>query len=137
MDGEHNKHCVRRVFEEGWSRGDLAVIDELIAPDGIDEDGGENLAAHSKAIIQEFRAAFPDLTFSVEDLICEGDVVAARVIMRGTHLGPLRGAPPTKKTFAVEQYHFIRCDADGHSISHRGAAQNLELMRQLGLLGAK
>jgi predicted ester cyclase len=54
------------------------------------------------------RAAFPDLRFTIEELIAEGDRVAGRLIMRGTHEGPFMGIPPTERPVEPAHLHFVR-----------------------------
>src|SRR5215204_5320125 len=88
MSTEENKSILRRYFEEAWNRGQLDVLDEIVAAHYVNHDpavpglppGPDGL----KAIMAGFRAAFPDLHFSIEDSIAEGDKVATRWIMRGT-----------------------------------------------------
>src|SRR5437763_4077790 len=96
VDSERNKATVRRVFVEGFGQGRLDVVDECLAPDAVDHhelaDGDDTFRAHLKGVIAMLRAGLPDLVMSVEDLIAEGDRVAARVVLTGTHTGaPIAG----------------------------------------------
>ena len=96
MDIERNKATVRRVFEEGFGQGRLEVVDECLAPDAVDHherpDGNETFRSHLSGVIVMLRAGLPDLKMSVQDLIAEGDRVAARVVLTGTHTGaPIAG----------------------------------------------
>jgi predicted ester cyclase len=90
MDTNTNKQTVRRVFEEGFTAGRLDVIDECLAPGAVDRheftDEEGDFRGHLKAIITMFRASFPDVQMSVEDLVAEGDRRGAR--STGTHTGP-------------------------------------------------
>jgi steroid delta-isomerase-like uncharacterized protein len=136
MSIEQNKSSVRRVFEEGWNEGRVEVVDECLAIDAVDRheftDDAPNAPAHLKSIIAMFRAALPDLHMAVEDLIGEGDRVAARVTMTGTHTGaPLFGVPAEGKAIRVEQFHIVQSDADGRGIQHWAAVGEDELFRQL------
>jgi predicted ester cyclase len=79
------------------------------------------------------RTAFPDLHFTIEDLVGEGDTVAGRVTMSGTHLGPFQGIPPTGRSFQQAHMHFVRF-RDGKAIEHRAVRDDLGMMRQLGLI---
>jgi predicted ester cyclase len=87
---EGNKTLILRGFEEGITLGDNAVSDELLAPDYVNHSlptpapGSDGF----KKVIGVFRAAFPDLHVSVEDVIAEGDRVATRGTMRGALLEP-------------------------------------------------
>jgi len=95
---EKNKAIARRVFEEVWNQGKLDVIDEIFATDYIFHDpvagdvrGPEGL----KKYVSMHRTAFPDLKFTIEDEVAEGDKVVTRWTFTGTHKGELMGIPPT------------------------------------------
>ncbi len=104
MSTEDNKALVRRLYEEVFNRGNLPTVDELLATDYIDHTalpgtspGPEGL----KQFISMFRAAFPDLHFTIEDMIAEGDTVVVRQTYRGTHKGDLMNIPPTGKQVTI------------------------------------
>jgi len=102
---EQNKAVVRRLFEELWSKGNLSVADELLAPNYVSHDpstpdfgrGPEN----EKKRASLYRSAFPDLRITVEDMIAEGDMVTARWSCRATHKGDLSGIAPTGKQITI------------------------------------
>ena len=110
MNRETNKVVVRQVMERAFNEGDLAIIDEVLAPGAIDhqEPAGTDFAAHLKAVISMMRTAFPDLHFEIHEMLAEGDIVAFRSTMTGTHLGSFQGLPPTGKPISVAHMHFIR-----------------------------
>jgi predicted ester cyclase len=92
-----NKARFRRAYEEMLSRGDLSTVDELIAPDFLNHEAppGMNRGPESmRGLVNMLRTAFPDLHFTIEELIAEGDIVAGRLTMRGPHRGPFMGIPP-------------------------------------------
>ena len=102
MRVEENKALVRRFTEEFRNRGDLAVADELLAPNyvlhaglGGDIHGPEGM----KQDIVVARSAFPDLHITIDDMVAEGDKVASRWTIRGTHRGAHTqlGIAPTGK----------------------------------------
>jgi len=136
---EENKTQYRRTFEEVFNQGDLAIVDELVAPDFLNHEvppGMNNRGPDStRQVVRMLRAAFPDLHFTVEDLVAEGDTVAGRVTMSGTHLGPFQGVPPTGRSFQQAHMHFVRF-RDGKAIEHRAVRDDLGMMRQLGLIAA-
>ena len=127
---------VRRFFEEVWSTGDLSLRDEFLGADyrghmagaeqPIDRDGWTGW-------FQGFRTAFPDARFTVEDLIAEGDRVAARLTMRGTHLGPMNGVPATGRAVVVTGMSIERV-ANGRIVEGWNQNDALGLLGQLGLL---
>src|SRR5438128_10733553 len=102
---EENKAVVRRFLDEGWSRGDMSAIEAVIAPDYAVHDpnppGRAGGVEGEKQTVRMYRTAFPDLTFTIEDLVAEGDKVVSRFTGRGTHRGELMGVPPSGKQVVV------------------------------------
>jgi steroid delta-isomerase-like uncharacterized protein len=96
---EENKALVRRQEEELFGGGNLDAAEEIYAADyvGHDPSNPEDVRGleAAKRAASDYRQAFPDLRVTVEDLIAEGDGVAARLRFRGTHLGELDGIAPT------------------------------------------
>ena len=97
---EVNKASFRRYLEEAWNQSNLEVVDEIFdryvahQPDGSTlERGPEDV----KRFVGEFRSAFPDLRIIIEEQIAEGDKVASRGTIRGTHQGEFQGMAPTGK----------------------------------------
>lgn len=102
---EENKLIVRRFVEELSSKGDLSVADQLLSPnyshhDNATPDFGPGPEGERQRV-NLYRSAFPDLLFTIEDMIAEGDTVTCRWSSRGTHQGPLSGIAPTGKTITV------------------------------------
>jgi steroid delta-isomerase-like uncharacterized protein len=139
MSSEVNKTQYRRSFEEVFNQGNLAIVDELVTPDFLNHEvppGMNNRGPDStRQIVKMLRTAFPDLHFTIEELVAEGDTVAGRVTMSGTHLGPFQGIPPTGRSFEQAHMHFVRF-RDGKAIEHRAVRDDLGMMRQLGLIAA-
>ena len=77
------------------------------------------------------RAAFPDLHYTIEDIIATADHVVARVRMQGTHLGPLGSLQPTGRSIDVLQINIERFE-NGRIVEHWRVTDELALMRQLG-----
>src|SRR5262249_37090411 len=96
MSLEANKAIVRRFYEEGWSQGRLEVVDALFSPRFAHRSpaalppGEAGDRGQVKGIIARHRTALPDLRVTVEDLLAEGDRVAARLTYRGTQTGEWR-----------------------------------------------
>jgi predicted ester cyclase len=82
-----------------------------------------------------FLTAFPDLHFTVEDMIAEGDKVVARITMSGTQQGAFMGIPPTGKHVAFTAIDINRI-AGGKSVEHWWEMDALGLMQQLGVVPA-
>jgi steroid delta-isomerase-like uncharacterized protein len=102
---EHNKAIVRRLFAELWNNGNLSVAGELFAPnyehhDASTPDFGRGPDSEKKRA-SLYRNAFPDVHFTIEDVIAEGETVMTRWSCRGTHKGDLNGIAPTGKQFTI------------------------------------
>lgn len=128
---------VSRYFDEVWSRGRLDVLDELLAPSYVNHTpstpnpppGPSGL----KPIVAAFRTAFPDLRFTILDVVTEGERVAVRVRMEGTQDGPLFGIPPSHRRVSVDQIN-IELFREGRIVEHWRVTDELGLMRQLGVV---
>lgn len=94
---------VHRWFEEVWNKGRAEAIDEMLDCDGVahgltDESGKELCGPEGfKPFFESFRKAFPDLAVKVEDTVIEGDKIAARCTVRGTHTGEGIGIAATNR----------------------------------------
>jgi steroid delta-isomerase-like uncharacterized protein len=132
---EENKAIFRRYVEEVGNEGNLDLVDEIFSdyvshqPDGsVLERGPEDV----KRFMGEFRSAFPDFHTTVEDQIAEGDKVATRWTMRGTHEGEFRGIAPTGKQITVTGIGIFRF-SDGKVVESWDNFDQLGMMQQLGV----
>jgi len=135
MSTEENKAVVRRFFEE-TSRGNLDVLDELMSEKYVDHNLPPGLPPGregQRRLIRSYLQAFPDLRFTIEELIAEGDKVVTRGRYQGTQHGELMGIPPTGKQVTVALIDIVRL-ADGKLVEHWIEADNLGLLQQLGAL---
>ena len=126
MVQESNKVAARRYFEEVWVRGDLTVLRELFVP-------GSLLAGAAEANVSMMRPAFSDIRVSVDDLVAEGDKVAAHATFTGTNTGSFLGFPPTGKT-AVMSALALFTFADGRIRTLVFMPDTLGLLMALGLI---
>ena len=95
---EKNKALVREFFEEAWIKGNVATVDEYMAADYVEHPRPSTLppgAEGLKQLISAYRTAFPDLKMTLDDIFAEGEMVAFRWSVSGTHLGDWLGLPPT------------------------------------------
>jgi steroid delta-isomerase-like uncharacterized protein len=96
----------QRIWVDGLNRGDVSAADAAFAPDCVFHFTGIPApfpsVSHWKEFVSGLLNAFPDLHFTMEDQIIQGDRVAFRWHATGTHTGPLGPAPATGKTVAVE-----------------------------------
>ena len=132
---ETNKAIFHRYFEEVLNAGNLDLIDELIAlnyvshyPTGYDFGGGPE---DVKQIVTTVRTGFPDVHFSVEDVLAEGDRVVGRWTFRGTHQGDFMGIPATDKSVSVMGIAIYRI-VEGKIAEAWVAWDALGLMQQIG-----
>lgn len=140
---ESNKELVRRHFEEIFNRQNLDACDELMAEDYVENAvapfGRSAPGSVVGPIAMRETAAwlleqFPDMHMTVEAIIAEGDVVAARVLSSGTNLGKLNGViPPTGKRFEARQTHWFRVE-NGKLAEHWATREDLPAMLQLGVI---
>jgi steroid delta-isomerase-like uncharacterized protein len=98
MSTEDNKALVRRLMDANNQRN-WTVYYELVAPDFVFHDASTTLQGQEayQQRLSMFYTAFPDLQYTIEDLIAEGDRVVARYTTQGTHQGALMGMAPTGK----------------------------------------
>jgi steroid delta-isomerase-like uncharacterized protein len=137
MYTEENKAIVRRFFEEGPSKGNLRIANELLSPDFVlhvplpVSSGIEGI----NEVITTCRAAFEHLNVTIEDMIAEGDNVATRFTAHGIHKGDFMGLQATGKPIAMTGMEIFRIK-EGKIIELWGEANLLGLMQQLGIFPA-
>jgi steroid delta-isomerase-like uncharacterized protein len=137
MSTEKNKEIVRRFFEEGPSKGNLSIADKLLSPDFSihgpfpASPGIEGM----KEIITTCRAAFEHLNVTIEDMVAEGNNVAARFTARGIHKGDFMDLPATGKPITMTGIEIFRIE-NGKIAEIWGEANLFGLMQQLGIIPA-
>lgn len=137
MSAEENKAIMRRYFEGGWEQGNLELLDELLAADYVNHNpatpelptGPEGV----KGVVSMFRSGMPDLKVIIEDMLAEGEKVATRYTLEGTHEGELFGVPPTGKRLSIESMTIERV-SEGRIRDHWRVTDSLEMMQQLGVV---
>jgi steroid delta-isomerase-like uncharacterized protein len=136
MSAEENKAIVRR-FWDVWEQGNIDLVDEVLASNYVNHTpatpeqptGPEGV----KAVVSMFRSAMPDLRVVVEDMIAEGDKVAVRYTLEGTHEGELFGVPPTGQRLSIKSIAVERV-SDGKIREHWRVTDSLGMMQQLGVV---
>jgi predicted ester cyclase len=134
-----NRAIGRRVLIELWGQGKLELADELYAPDYIDHVGRGPEPARVegpqgiKRAVTMFRIAFPDLSYSVEAELAEGDLVMTRFFAQGTHHGPFLGAAPTGRKVSYGGMDLNRIKG-GKIVESWVNYDALGLLQQVGLL---
>lgn len=136
MTVEANKELVRRFYERVWILGETDVADEVFADDYVRHDfrGTDALSgpAGQKKIAEDFRAAFPDLEFTVDFVIGEGDFVVGRWTATGTHTGTWGGLDPTGRRATLSAVNVFRFE-DGKVAELWNHRDDLGFAEQLGV----
>ena len=134
QDPEANKALARRVYEEIVNQQNLDIVDEVFAaehvehmPPNPDIQGSEGM----KEFFAGLFVSFPDMQFTIEDQIAEGDLIATRWTWTATHGGEFEGIPPTGAQVVVTGVCLFRA-ADGMFVEDWTNADFLGLMQQLG-----
>ena len=132
---EENKATARR-FYDAWNDHDPDALADVLASDYVSHTslpGVSNDAAGMKQWVAATIAAFPDIAFTVEDQVAEGDRVATRWSARGTHENTFMGIPGTGKKVTVTGINITR-HKDGKSVEGWGEWDKLGMMQQLGAI---
>lgn len=136
---EENKALLCRWFEEVWNKGREEAIDEMFAEDGIahglaDESGADLRGpTEYKPFFKRFRTAFPDIEVVVEDTIAEGDKVAARCTVRGTHQADSLGFVATNQSVQFTGITIVRL-SQGKIAEAWNNFDFMSMFQQLGAL---
>jgi steroid delta-isomerase-like uncharacterized protein len=138
MSTEENKMIARRAYEKLFGEGQYALADELYASTHVNYFPGNPPGLPSgveglKQLIALYRNAFPDLHFTIEDQIAEGDKVVSRTTTTGTNTQPLMGMPATGKSVVVTGIQIDRI-VDGKIVESWGNFDQLGLLQQLGVI---
>ena len=134
MDAQKNKALIRRLYEEVYANWDFGVLDELIAGDFVGHGAPPGTPPGPAGVRQFYawlRAAFPDIRYSVEDLVAEGDKVVVRWRWRGTHQGEYYGIPPSGKPVTATGIAIYRI-AGGKCVERWVGFNALGVLQQLG-----
>src|ERR1044072_1217787 len=113
---EANKALLRRWFEEVWNKGNADAIEEMFDENGIAHGLSEDPSTPLKGpqnfrpFHTMFRDAFPNMIVVVEDMVAEGDKVAARCAVRGKHEGELRGRAATQAPVEFSGITIVRVE---------------------------
>lgn len=135
MSAEQNKQIVRR-YQEIYNSNDLVALTEVVSENLLTPrimPGVPHGLEGAKAAHRIMLTGFPDYRTIIDDLIAEGDKVAARITMTGTHTGSFMRIPPTGKHVTFTGIYIARL-ADGKIVEHWGEEDSVSLLQQLGVL---
>ncbi len=136
MDATTLEARARRIVEEGIGGGDLSLLDELVAPDVVEHQRGNNPGIEgAKEVSRNLHRWMSGFELRVQSLVVDGDTVWVRNRALGTNDGQVMGHPPTGRKVDVTVFDVLRFQ-DGLLVEHWGVADQLGLMLQLGLVGS-
>ena len=137
ISAEKGNKTIMRQFWDVWEHGNIDLLDDLLAPEYVNHtlatpdlpSGPEGV----KEVVSMFRSGVPDLKVVIEDMIAEGDRVATRYALEGTHGGYLFGVAPTGRALSIKSMTVERV-SEGKIIEHWRVTDELDMMRQLGAI---
>jgi predicted ester cyclase len=121
---EDNKALVRRFIDEVMNTGNTAAVADFFVP-------GSLFAGATEAMVTNFKTAFPDGRWTIDDMVAEGDKVAVRLTGSGTNTGSFRGQPPTGKSGSAAAMYFYKI-SQAKIVSGVGVVDNFGALQQLG-----
>lgn len=131
---EDNAVKFRRLIEVGFGDGNLATIDELMAPDCVEHQRGiQQGAVGAKGVVQTLHSWFSDFELKVVDMVVDGDKVWTLNRARGVNTGSVMGRPPSGKAVEIDVFDVGRFE-DGKVVEHWGVPDQLGMMLQVGAL---
>ncbi|MCA1576916.1 MAG: ester cyclase [Acidobacteria bacterium] len=136
---EENKQILRRWFDEVWNKGRAEAIDEMFDENGIahgladDPSGPIKGPSNFRPFYEVFRQAFPNLTIDIDDMVAEGDKVAARCSVRGKNEGELMGRAATQAPVEFTGMTIVRI-ADGKIVEAWNNFDFMTMYKQCGHL---
>ncbi|WP_137288864.1 ester cyclase [Natronorubrum halophilum] len=140
MNTEDNKALARRMQEDVWNEGNVDAVDDLFTEGFVQHSPWEPSELRGRAEFKEqieaFRAAFPDLHGTIDDVIAEGDTVANRFTMHATHRGEFMGVEPTGTEVELVGTIFARVE-DGRIAERWVVDHALGFLEQLGAISER
>jgi steroid delta-isomerase-like uncharacterized protein len=134
MSVEQNKATLLNKHLEMFNEGNLSIADEIISPNYVYQSPAGELKGPEgmKQMVQTFRTAFPDGTFTIDDMVGEGDQVAVRYTLTGTLKGEYYGIPPTGKQVNITAGFFYKFE-NGKEVEALSFMDSLSFYQQLGI----
>ena len=137
MNTEANRRLVQRFYDEVWSGGNFAFVEEVFAADYVRHDLRPTQAPAGPAgqamVAERFRQAFPDVEWHVDLVIAENDFVVARWTASGAHTGPWGDVPPTGRHATFSGVNIFRFGDQGKVVELWNHRDDLGLTEQLGV----
>jgi predicted ester cyclase len=132
---ERNIAATRRLIEEGFTRGNEAVCDDIVSPAMVEHQRGLKPGIEgAKETIRTLHEWFSEFELTIDDLVAQGDQVWIRATGRGLNTGSILGRPPTGRRSEITVFDQVRF-RDGKMVEHWGVPDQLGMLIQLGLFG--
>ncbi|HSI30007.1 MAG TPA: ester cyclase [Miltoncostaeaceae bacterium] len=136
MDPEAMRRFAVERVEALFNRGEIDRIEEFVTPDFVNHEAwpGEDPGYEGFRLrMRRLHEAISDLRMEVHEVVADGDLVAYRATLSGTHTGPLLGIPATGRPFRVQHMHMLRM-RDGRASEHWATRDDLGMLQQLGII---
>ncbi len=136
MSVEQDKTKVKRFVEDVLNQEHWERVEEYISPSAVDHVVPPGLPQNLEGFKQFFalfRRAFPDLHYTIEDTLGQGELIAQRVTGEGTMKGEFQGIPPTGKRAKWSELHIVKMK-DGKIVEHWGNVDQMNMLIQLGVV---
>lgn len=134
---ENSVELVQQLYEEVWNKGNLGLVDEILTSDFVDYNqppGAPDGREGYKAGVSMIRSAFPDIQFTLDQILAEDDRVAIRLTGRGTHRGDFLGISATGKEVSLGSMTFVHFK-NGKIAKRWGISDIPRVMQQLQAKG--
>jgi predicted ester cyclase len=134
MSVEENKTALLRIMAEVWNEGNLEVIPELVSPDYVYREANREFRgpAGYRTLVTNWRVAFPDAHYTIDDMVAEDDKVSCRLAFQGTFKGRLGSIEPTGKEIHLAEATFSRW-VGGKVVEVAAFFDTLTLYQQMGV----
>lgn len=135
MSAADNLTIVSSFVQEAQTRHNLDAVDQYMAADFVDHSAPPGVPCDREGVKMQFSmffAALPDLEAIIHDQVADEEKVVTRKTLRGTHLGPWLGIPPTGKVIDIEVIDILRV-RDGKITDHWNQVDRLGLLQQMGV----
>lgn len=130
---KENKAVVLRFNKEFIEAGNTELLKDIVAPNFCNRTAPAGFATDVSGLIQfiaTLRTGFPNLFIEIHDQVAEGDLVATRKTIHGTHLGEIMGKKPTGKRVQMNVMDFVRI-INGKYVDHWGRNDIMQVIQGL------
>lgn len=130
------KRFARERVEALFNRREVDRVEEFVTDDFVNHEAwpGEDPGYEGFRLrLRRLHDAVPDIRMEIHEVLAEGDLVAYRATLSGTHEGELLGMAPTGRSFRVQHMHMLRM-RDGRASEHWATRDDLGMLQQLGII---